>query len=262
MKTSIAHILIALITLTSSASAQVSAHRGDAEVTPENTIAAIKSAIAKGAQQIEFDVDMTKDGHLVIMHDATVDRTTNGRGKVTRLTFDEIRSLDAGSWFSDKYKGTQVPTLREILEAIPKQIYCNVHLKGNEKVAQESAKLIAEMGRLDTAFLACTTENIKAARQVVPNIKTCNMTRQAGNRALYIKETIALGCEFIQLHQRDGFNNLENEVSLLHENGVIVNWFGANEVELMNRLNRAGVDFILTDKLSLAMKTIGNVTNR
>ena len=87
--------------------------------------------------------------------------------------------------------------------------------------------------------------------------RTCNMTRQAGNRALYIKETIALGCEFIQLHQRDGYENIEEEVALLHANGVTVNWFGANEVELMQLLNRAGVDFVLTDKLELAMKSIG-----
>lgn len=257
MKKSIAHSVVMFIAFVTTASAQVCAHRGDAEVTPENTIAAFESAIEKGAQQIEFDVEMTKDGRLVIVHDATVDRTTNGGGKVTRLSFDEIRGFDAGSWFDKTFEGEQVPTLRETLEVIPKNIYCNVHLKGNDKVAQTSAELIAEMGRLDTAFLACTTENIKAAREVVPNIKTCNMTRQAGNRALYIKETIALGCEFIQLHQRDGYENIEEEVALLHANGVTVNWFGANEVELMQLLNRAGVDFVLTDKLELAMKSIG-----
>ena len=77
--------------------AQICAHRGDVEVTPENTISAFLSAVRKGAQQIEFDVALTKDGKLVVMHDSTVDRTTSGKGRVSDLTFDEIRLLDAGS---------------------------------------------------------------------------------------------------------------------------------------------------------------------
>ncbi len=237
-----------------STSAQVCAHRGDVNVAPENTIAAIRSAVEKGAQQIEFDVDMTEDGRLVIMHDVTVNRTTNGRGKVTELTFDEIRGLDAGSWFDSAFKGAQVPTLREVFEVIPKDIYCNVHLKGGVEVARASAKVIEETGRLERSFLACTVENIRAAREVVPEIKTCNMTRQAGGRTRYIRETIDLGCEFIQLHQRDGHADITAEVAVLHENGVRVNWFGANEAPLMRKLRASGVDFILTDRLELCLE--------
>jgi glycerophosphoryl diester phosphodiesterase len=240
-----------------SVSAQVCAHRGDVSAAPENTIAAIELAVAKGAQQIEFDVDMTNDGRLVIMHDARVNRTTDGRGKVTELTFAEIRALDAGSWFDAAFKGAQVPTLREVFAVIPKEVYCNVHLKGGVEVARASAKVIRDMGRLERSFLACTIENINAAREVVPEIKTCNMTRQAGDRARYIRETIDLGCEFIQLHQRDGFENLAVEVETLHVAGVTVNWFGANEAGLMRRLRDAGVDYILTDKLDLCLEVMG-----
>ena len=239
------------------ASAQICAHRGDVSTAPENTIPAFKSAVAKGVQQIEFDVDMTKDGHLVLMHDLTVDRTTDGTGKVTELTFEAIRALDAGGRFSEAFRGTPVPTLREALEAIPETVLCNVHLKGNTEVAKQSALLIKEMGRLDQCFLACTLENVAAARAAVPEIKTCNMTRQAGNRAAYIDDTIENGCKFIQLHQRDGHENLAAEVKKLHEHGVTVNWFGANDAPLISLLHGAGVDYILTDKLDLAVETIG-----
>ena len=242
-----------MVGLSAIASAQLCAHRGDSSAAPENTIAAIASAVAKGAQQIEFDVDMTSDGELVIMHDATIDRTTNGNGMVTKFTYAEIRELDAGSWFGSEFSGAQVPTLREVLEAIPAEVYCNVHLKGGTEVAQASAKLIEEMGRLERSFLACTIENISAARAVVPEIKTCNMSRQAGDRAKYIQDTIDLGCEFIQLHQRDGSENLKEEVALLHANGVTVNWFGANDAALMHSLWDAGVDFVLTDSLDLGI---------
>jgi len=235
-------------------SAQICAHRGDVEFAPENTIAAFQSAVKKGAQQIEFDVALTKDGKLVVMHDYTIDRTTNGKGKVSDLTFDEIRALDAGSWFDPKLKGAQVPTLREALATIPKSIYCNVHLKGGEELAQKSAKVIAEMGRLDSAFMACSLDSIAAARKVVPKIKTCNMTRQAGDRPAYIRDTIAKKCEFIQLHQRDGYDNIKAEVKQLHDAGVTVNWFGANDPDLVKILHESGVDYILTDKLNMGME--------
>ena len=82
---------------------------------PENTLPAILSAVRKGAHQIEIDAQFSKDRVLVLMHDATVDRTTNGTGKVAELTFDELRALDAGSWFDAQYRGLQVPALEELL---------------------------------------------------------------------------------------------------------------------------------------------------
>ena len=94
------------------------AHRGDQACAPENTLAAFRSAVEKSAPMIEFDVQATHDGRLVIMHDPTVDRTTNGKGKVSELSFAEIRALDAGSWFKPRFKGEQVPTLEEALEVI------------------------------------------------------------------------------------------------------------------------------------------------
>lgn len=239
-----------------SAPAQICAHRGDVSAAPENTLPAFKSAVEKGAQQIEFDVDVTKDGELVIMHDATVDRTTNGKGKVTDLNFAEIRALDAGAKFSEAFKDTRVPTLREALEVIPPNILCNVHLKGKTELAREAARLIEEMGRLDQCFLACELESVAVAREAVPAIKTCNMSRQAGNRAAYIDATIANKCEFIQLHERDGHESIEADVKKLHAHGVTVNWFGADDAALIERLHRAGVDYILTDKLDLALTTI------
>jgi len=93
-------------------------HRGNIKFAPENTIPAFKKAIQLGADLLEIDVRETKDGHLVIMHDPTVNRTTNGSGKVTDLTLAEIKQLDAGSWFSPEFKGTSVPTFDEALEFI------------------------------------------------------------------------------------------------------------------------------------------------
>ena len=89
------------------------AHRGANETHPENTLAAFKEAIRLGAHMIEFDVRMTKDKKLVIMHDKTVDRTTNGSGAVSDLTLNEIKKLDAGSWKDKKFAGEKVHIQRD-----------------------------------------------------------------------------------------------------------------------------------------------------
>ena len=238
------------------AATQACAHRGDKACAPENTLPAIRSAVEKGAAQIEFDVQATRDGHLVIMHDATVDRTTNGFGKVSDLTFDEIRALDAGSWFSSKFRDDRVPTLREVLEVIPASILCNVHLKNAPGVAAARATLIRDMGKLEQCFLACTEAQAKEAQAVVPAISICNMDRQEGNRAAYIDKTLALKNAFIQLHHKEGTEGLNEDVARLHAAGVRVNWFGAQEEGLIRLLAEAGVDYILTDDLDLCQRVL------
>ena len=96
----------------------VASHRGDSASAPENTIPAVESAIAGGFAYVEVDVVLTKDGQPVLMHDRTVDRTTNGHGKVAELTLAEVRALDAGAWFDASFAGTRVPTLEEFLDVL------------------------------------------------------------------------------------------------------------------------------------------------
>ena len=95
----------------------VVAHRGHELVAPENTLPSFRAALDLGVEYLEVDMRVTKDGVPVVIHDATVDRTTNGSGQVTQLTFAEIRALDAGSWFSPEFAGVQVPTVEEVLNA-------------------------------------------------------------------------------------------------------------------------------------------------
>jgi glycerophosphoryl diester phosphodiesterase len=92
------------------------AHRGASALAPENTISAFDMAVSLGADYIEVDVQMTKDGKLVAMHDVTVDRTTNGAGRIKNFTYENLAALDAGSWFSPKFKGERVPALETILD--------------------------------------------------------------------------------------------------------------------------------------------------
>jgi glycerophosphoryl diester phosphodiesterase len=239
-----------------SAATGACAHRGDVKNAPENTIPAFESAVKLGAPQIEFDVQLSKDNILVIMHDATVDRTTDGAGAVSDLTFDELRALDAGNWFSPEFAGTRIPTLRETLEAIPETILCNVHLKNSPGVAEAAARLIAEMGRLEQCFLACSTAQADEAKAVAPEIRICNMSRQGGDRNAYVEQTIERKCDFIQLHKNNGVTGLREAVDRLHAGGVIVNYFGAQDEPTIRALAEAGVDYILTDDLPLCIAVL------
>lgn len=234
--------------------ARCAAHRGDLKNAPENTIPAFVSAARKGAPMIEFDVQLSSDGELVLMHDATVDRTTGGRGKVSDLSFAQLRALDAGKRFAPQFAGTRIPALREALEAIPRGILLNVHLKNSPGVAASAARLIVEMGRLDDCFLAVAAEGAAEAKAVAPGIRICNMSGPRGDWKAYAEETIRLKTEFIQLTGK--LDGIEEVVRRLHRYNITVNYFGAREAGLIRRLAAAGVDYILTDDLDLCQSVL------
>ena len=97
---------------------RIVAHRGAAMVAPENTLPALEAAIELGAHFVEIDVRFTADGHAVLLHDARVNRTTNGSGRIAQLRLDEVRQLDAGSWFGQEFAGTRIPTLEAALATL------------------------------------------------------------------------------------------------------------------------------------------------
>nr|WP_285851263.1 glycerophosphodiester phosphodiesterase family protein [Bacillus altitudinis] len=105
------------------------AHRGSSSAAPENTIAAFDVAVEQGADYIELDVQMTMDQHVVVIHDDTVERTTNGNGLVKSYTLDQLKKLDAGSWFDQQYTNERIPTLQEILERYSQRIGILIEIK-------------------------------------------------------------------------------------------------------------------------------------
>ncbi len=99
-------------------SIKVIAHRGGADLAPENTLAAFKNAIRLGVDMIEIDVHLSKDGHIMVIHDFTLDRTTTGKGRISDMTLEEIKKYDAGIKFSEKFRGEKVPTLEETMSLL------------------------------------------------------------------------------------------------------------------------------------------------
>ncbi len=104
------------------------AHRGASAHAPENTLSAFKLAIEYGADAIELDAKLSADGEVVVIHDQTVDRTTNGHGSVGKLKLDELKSLDAGIRFDAKFAGERIPTLIEVFETVGQQLFINIEL--------------------------------------------------------------------------------------------------------------------------------------
>jgi glycerophosphoryl diester phosphodiesterase len=129
-------------------------HRGAVKFAPENTLAAFDAAIAMGARVVEMDVRMTADGHFIIMHDARVDRTTDGRGAVAKMTLAEIKSLDAGSWFAPEFAGERVPTLREALRHVKGRAAVDIDFKaGPEDSAARIAAILDTEGYADGSLV-------------------------------------------------------------------------------------------------------------
>lgn len=121
---------------------KVVAHRGASTVAPENTLAAFRKAVLLGAHAIEFDVQPTADGELVVIHDVMVDRTTNGRGAVFRTNSADLEGLDAGSWFSPEYTGERIPKLADVLAL--SSVEFELELKGyGEKFVDDVLRAVA-----------------------------------------------------------------------------------------------------------------------
>ena len=106
------------------------AHRGASSYAPENTLAAFDLALTMGARHLELDVELTSDGHVVVIHDDTLDRTTDGSGPVTARTLAELRRLDAGRWFGPAFAGERIPTYEDVLERYRGRAHLHTEIKG------------------------------------------------------------------------------------------------------------------------------------
>ncbi len=229
----------------------ICAHRGAMDTHPENTVAAFREAARLGVQMIEFDVRMTKDDKLVILHDETVDRTTNGHGAVKDKTLAEVKELDAGSWKSATFKGERIPTLREALTVMPQNIWLNVHLKGGPKLSAAVAKVLYEESHMKHAFLTCGKKAAEAAKNVREEIMICNSERPpvVGD---YVNLSIQLKSEFVQLLRMN--TQLADHTAKLKKYGIHINYCCSDDPEQIRKLFEYGVEFILVNHVDAALK--------
>jgi len=156
------------------------AHRGASSVAPENTLAAFKEAVGKGADMIELDVRLSSDGAVVVFHDLELTRTTDGSGPVEDLTLAELKRLDAGSWFSERFRGERIPTLEEAIQAISSsriELCIEIKIdKGREELRRElvygTIDILDRTCFRDRAVMASfDREAIRVSRAARPEIR-------------------------------------------------------------------------------------------
>jgi glycerophosphoryl diester phosphodiesterase len=153
------------------------AHRGASCYAPENTLAAFRRALEDGTPAVECDVRRTQDGHLVVIHDATVNRTTDGRGLVGSLTLDALRRLDAGRWFGPEWTGERVPLFDEVLELVRGRALIKVEIKNNPcpagGIEGQVVNAIQRHGMEDDSFvMSFDHQAVRVVRSTAPRVAT------------------------------------------------------------------------------------------
>jgi glycerophosphoryl diester phosphodiesterase len=148
------------------------AHRGASGIAPENTLAAFKKAIEIGIDAVELDLHGTADGEIVVIHDASLDRTTNMRGLIKQTTLETIKQADAGAWFNPEFEGEKVPTLAEALACITDNAIALLEIK-DDTIAEAVVQKIREMDLLElTVIISFHTAVLQTVRTLEPRIPT------------------------------------------------------------------------------------------
>ena len=234
---------------------RICAHRGFNTVAPENSMPAWGAAVALGAEEIEFDLWTTKDGVLVSCHDDTLDRVSNGTGKIGDYTYEELLKFDFGVKHGEKFKGLKIPTFEEILKQFASRTIMNIHVKiwdedTEDDKLDEMAGLIRKYDCERHCYFMSRHDNmLKKSKQKYHLIGVCV---GAGPRAWEIVErAIEIGAEKIQL-VRWAYN--QEMIDKAHTNGIRCNIFWSDDPKEAVELIKSGIDCILTNDY-LAVKT-------
>jgi glycerophosphoryl diester phosphodiesterase len=233
------------------------AHRGASAHAPENTIASFELALVQQADAIELDVKLSGDGQVIVIHDSTVDRTTNGHGKVQDMTLAELKALDAGSFRGSEFAGEKIPTLEEVFEAMGKRTFINIELKNHRMRGEDLVEKVCML-----------VKKHQMQKHVMFSSFFPNALSKAHGYLSDVPRGLLALNGFLGIWARSfGFNfgkydalhpNLQDftqqEVTRVHRLKRRVHVYTVNREEDMRRLFKWGVDGIFTDDPQLAVK--------
>ncbi|MEK6752117.1 MAG: glycerophosphodiester phosphodiesterase family protein [Chloroflexota bacterium] len=236
------------------------AHRGDLAHAPENTLPSFTQAIQKGADGVELDAKLTSDGHVIVIHDSTVDRTTNGKGKVASFSLDEIRKLDAGAWFDGKFAGTKVPLLEEVFETVGRDKLINIELTNYSTPRDGLAKKVCELVRKHNnqkqiIFSSFFASNLKIAEQTLPEAPR-GLLATPGVLGLWARSFGFMFGNYQALHPHISSTSRE-QMQRAHRLQRRIHVWTANTPEEIHRLKDWGVDGIFSDDPAAALRALG-----
>jgi len=224
------------------------AHRGSSGTHPENSLAAFHEAARLPISGVEFDVHLTKDGELVVIHDETIDRTSDGKGFVKDMTLAELRSFDFGSWLSDEFRGETIPTLHEVLDVFSETAHhINIELKSDifpyEGMAGKVVALVQKM-KLDSRVVISSFDHeaVRAVKKIAPHIETAALFMEVLVDPLDYIRNIPADALHISLPSA-----ARPSMRKVVEDGMDVRVFTVNEVKYAEALKKIGVTAIFTD---------------
>jgi glycerophosphoryl diester phosphodiesterase len=217
----------------------VIAHRGASSYAPENTFAAFDLALRLGARHLELDVQTTVDSHVVVIHDDTVDRTTNGAGPVAGYTLAALQALDAGARFGTAFPGERIPLFEDVLERYRGRAHLHVELKGRSNdLTRRTVGLIRAHGMTaDVTVTSFQKVRLEEARACAPEIPAGWLVREITDTVVGDAQVLGLAqlCPRADIVTRD-------LVDCLHAEGFIVRAWGVANEELMRSMVEAGAD--------------------
>lgn len=228
----------------------VTAHRGFSGEYPENTLAAFRAAIATGADMVELDVHLTRDNELVVIHDDTLERTTDGKGNVADKTLAELKRLDAGFKFNPRFAGERIPTLAEVLDVTRGRILVNIELKKGknfpytmEELADRTLVVVEKAGMLDqvlfSSFDPAAVDRIRVQNPRLPIAVITQKPWATPEEAGGGKRYPAINSSFKNLNEKN--------IRLAHAAGLQVHAWTVNTPADMEKLIALGVDGIITN---------------
>lgn len=233
-------------------------HRGFSAAAPMNTLAAFEMAADLGADGVELDVQLSRDGHAVVIHDFTVDATTNGSGNVSELSLSQLKALDAGSWFDAAWRGAQIPTLAEVFEAVGKRLLVNVEIKtlppqddGIEQVvADDICRAGMESRVLVSSFNPLALQRFRA---ILPHVPLARLTF-SGMPAELSKMWKSVPCEVLH----PGHDEIDEAfMHTARAGGYLVNTWTVNDEGRARELVSLGVDGIVSDHPDRMLASLG-----
>ncbi len=235
---------------------RVCAHRGFNTIAPENSLAAFGAAVAMGAEEIEFDLWFTKDGEVVSIHDSTLDRVSNGTGKIWDYTLAELRALDFGSKGGAQFAGIKIPTFEEILKKFACHCVMNIHLKTEGAKPEYLDKVVALIQKYDCEkyvyFMTGKDALLARLQAEYPQIARC--CGGGDGKWEIVERAIRYGCQKVQLVK--GYFNQEM-IDRAHENGILCNVFWSDDAEETEAFLDMGIDVILTNDYHRIAEVVG-----
>ena len=220
------------------------AHRGASAYAPENTFSAFDKALALGADHAEMDVHFSSDGHIVVIHDDTVDRTTNGSGTVADLSLHQLQSLDAGGWFSAEYGDQRIPTLHGILERYKGKLHFHIEIKAEvQGLSQNTADLVRSHGVTGSVTIVSFQQaRLDELMAYAPELPAGWLVREMDDSIP--EQAESMGLTLLYPHADFVTRELVDD---LHQRGFAVRAWGADNEEMMRRVVDAGADGLTVD---------------